>query len=59
MIGRATYGRPWIFKEIKHYLSTGEHMPELTTEYGYFVVLGVMFALSIGLYIRFKRAGWL
>lgn len=23
MIGRATYGRPWIFKEIKHYLQTG------------------------------------
>lgn len=24
MIGRATYGRPWIFKEIRHYLSTGD-----------------------------------
>jgi len=24
MIGRATYGRPWIFREIKHYLQTGE-----------------------------------
>ena len=24
MIGRATYGRPWIFKEIRHYLQTGE-----------------------------------
>ena len=24
MIGRATYGRPWIFREIRHYLSTGE-----------------------------------
>ncbi len=24
MIGRATYGRPWIFKEIRHYLDTGE-----------------------------------
>jgi tRNA-dihydrouridine synthase B len=30
MIGRATYGRPWIFKEIKHYLATGEPMPELS-----------------------------
>ncbi|MEN6617975.1 MAG: tRNA dihydrouridine synthase DusB [Rikenellaceae bacterium] len=30
MIGRATYGRPWLFKEIKHYLATGELMPELT-----------------------------
>ena len=26
MVGRATYGRPWIFKEIKHYLQTGELM---------------------------------
>ncbi len=28
MIGRATYGRPWIFREIKHYLKTGELLPE-------------------------------
>jgi tRNA-dihydrouridine synthase B len=27
MIGRATVGRPWIFKEIKHYLNTGELTP--------------------------------
>ena len=26
MIGRATYGRPWIFKEIKHFLDTGEKL---------------------------------
>ena len=30
MIGRATYGRPWIFAEIKHYLQTGEPMTPLT-----------------------------
>lgn len=30
MIGRATYGRPWIFKEIKHYFETGEIMPQLS-----------------------------
>lgn len=29
MIGRASFGHPWIFREIKHYLSTGEQMPEL------------------------------
>ena len=28
MVGRATYGRPWIFKEIKHYLATGKLLPE-------------------------------
>ena len=30
MIGRATYGRPWIFAEIKHYLQTGKPMLPLT-----------------------------
>lgn len=32
MIGRATIGRPQIFKEIKHYLKTGEILPELSIE---------------------------
>ena len=27
MIGRAAQGRPWIFREIEHYLATGSHMP--------------------------------
>jgi tRNA-dihydrouridine synthase B len=27
MIGRAAQGRPWIFREIAHFLSTGEHLP--------------------------------
>lgn len=26
MIGRAAQGRPWIFREIEHYLATGSHM---------------------------------
>ena len=30
MIGRATVGRPWIFKEIKDYLQTGQMMNTLT-----------------------------
>ena len=29
MIGRATYGHPWIFKEIRHYLNTGEILPQM------------------------------
>lgn len=28
MIGRATYGGPWIFREIRHYLDTGELLPQ-------------------------------
>lgn len=27
MIGRAAQGRPWIFREISHYLATGKHLP--------------------------------
>lgn len=30
MIGRATFGRPWIFREIRSYLDTGELLPEPT-----------------------------
>jgi nifR3 family TIM-barrel protein len=30
MIGRAAIGRPWIFNEVKHYLKTGEQLPEPT-----------------------------
>ncbi|WP_302175659.1 tRNA dihydrouridine synthase DusB [uncultured Hydrogenophaga sp.] len=27
MVGRAAQGRPWIFREIAHFLATGEHLP--------------------------------
>lgn len=30
MIGRAAIGYPWIFREIKHYLTTGEELPPPT-----------------------------
>ena len=30
MIGRATVGRPWIFRDIRHYINTGELLPEPT-----------------------------
>ncbi len=32
MIGRATYGRPYIFKEIRHFLDTGNHMEALSLQ---------------------------
>ncbi|MDH5408704.1 MAG: tRNA dihydrouridine synthase DusB [Gammaproteobacteria bacterium] len=28
MIGRAAQGKPWIFREIQHFLQTGENLPE-------------------------------
>lgn len=30
MIGRASFGHPWIFREIRHYLSTGEILPPMS-----------------------------
>ena len=29
MIGRATFGHPWLFREIRHYLETGEELPPM------------------------------
>lgn len=28
MLARGSYGRPWVFREIRHYLETGETLPE-------------------------------
>jgi nifR3 family TIM-barrel protein len=32
MIGRATIGNPWIFREIKHFMATGEHLASATIQ---------------------------
>lgn len=32
MIGRAAIGNPWIFNQIKHFMSTGEHLPQPTIQ---------------------------
>jgi nifR3 family TIM-barrel protein len=32
MIGRAAIGYPWIFREVKHFLNTGQHLPPPTFE---------------------------
>jgi tRNA-dihydrouridine synthase B len=32
MIGRAAVGRPWIFRDIRHYLDTGDILPEPTVK---------------------------
>lgn len=36
-----------------------EHMPELRWTYGYPAVMGLIFAICLGLYITFKRTKWL
>jgi magnesium transporter len=35
------------------------HMPELDWTYGYPMAIGLMTLISGGLYLRFKKAGWL
>ena len=30
MIGRASIGNPWFFKQVKHYFNTGEHLPPIS-----------------------------
>jgi tRNA-dihydrouridine synthase B len=40
MIGRAAQGRPWIFREINHYLTTGEKLPEPTPTEIKMILLG-------------------
>jgi len=32
MIGRASIGNPWLFKQVKHFLNTGEILPELSVK---------------------------
>jgi len=35
-----------------------DNIPELHYKYGYFIVLGVMFVLTVGLIILFNKKGW-
>ena len=30
MIGRATIGNPWFFRQVKHFFNTGEHLPPIS-----------------------------
>ena len=39
MIGRASLGNPWIFKQIAYFLETGEKLPEISSEEKYKVIL--------------------
>ncbi len=32
MIGRATIGNPWFFKQVKHFFATGQHLPPISLE---------------------------
>ena len=64
MIGRAAQGRPWIFREINHYLETGRHRAapsyaEIhTIAAGHLQDLHDFYGQYIGVRIARKHIGW-
>ena len=64
MIGRPAQGRPWIFREIAHYLSTGELLPEPPLREVRDILLGHLHDLyafygeHMGVRIARKHLGW-
>jgi tRNA-dihydrouridine synthase B len=64
LIGRAAQGRPWIFREIAHYLATGERLPETAPNEVRDLLLGHLDALHAfygevqGVRIARKHLGW-
>jgi tRNA-dihydrouridine synthase B len=64
MVGRAAQGRPWILREIAHYLATGEELPPPSLAEVRDVLLGHLQALHAfygepqGVRIARKHLGW-
>ncbi len=64
MIGRAAQGRPWIFREIAHFLATGERLPPPSLAEVRDILLGHLQALHAfygepsGVRIARKHLGW-
>ncbi|MEF3082753.1 tRNA dihydrouridine synthase DusB [Luteimonas sp. SMYT11W] len=64
MVGRAAQGRPWIFREIAHFLATGTHLPPPTLTEVRDILLGHLDALhafygeTSGVRIARKHLGW-
>jgi tRNA-dihydrouridine synthase B len=64
MVGRAAQGRPWIFREIAHFLATGELLPEPSLAEVRDILLAHLHALhafygeQAGVRIARKHLGW-
>jgi tRNA-dihydrouridine synthase B len=64
LIGRAAQGRPWIFREINHFLETGEHLAEPGLQEVERILLDHLSALhafygdEMGVRIARKHVGW-
>jgi tRNA-dihydrouridine synthase B len=64
MIGRGAQGRPWIFREISHYLATGELLPQPSPADVAAILLGhlehlyAFYGEQAGVRIARKHLGW-
>lgn len=64
MVGRGAQGRPWIFREISHYLTTGELLPEPAADEVGAILLGhlehlyAFYGELAGVRIARKHLGW-
>jgi tRNA-dihydrouridine synthase B len=64
MVGRGAQGRPWIFREISHYLATGELLPEPSADEVGAILLGhlrhlyTFYGELAGVRIARKHLGW-
>jgi tRNA-dihydrouridine synthase B len=64
MIGRAAQGRPWIFRQVRHYLETGELLPEPPTQWvgatliGHLRELHAFYGEPMGVRIARKHIAW-
>lgn len=64
MIGRAAQGRPWIFREINHFLATGETLPPPSWEEVRDIMLGHLenlyhfYGEYTGVRVARKHLGW-
>lgn len=64
MIGRGAQGRPWIFREINHFLKTGTHMPAPSMDEVRSILIGHVMELHqfygdyMGVRIARKHVSW-
>jgi len=64
MIGRGAQGRPWIFREVAHYLATGEKLPEPAPAEVAAILIGhlehlyAFYGEHAGVRIARKHLGW-
>jgi tRNA-dihydrouridine synthase B len=64
MIGRAAQGRPWLFREIEHFLKTGEHLPPARVGEIHDILcahledLYAFYGVDTGVRVARKHIGW-